>query len=225
MASPFDLTSFPGFKSFGIERYDTCDDDGGGFALQMSPKRSREGGPYDVMLACLLDGAKLLLADEEDEEYDTSRSQGPGRTKTKQRRKSYSKLARWDITDDSRIWMVPKYSYWYKCFIEYPDRDNPRFLKKFRLKFRIPLHNFEELAVSLEDEAVFRHWHCNHHGKAERLRSAPIPLLLLTSLQYMGRALTLDDFEELCWTDGDVIRVFLHVFLKVGRTDLYESYI
>ena len=122
-------------------------------------------------------------------------------------------------------WFQSTHTGWYKCFIEYPDRDNPRFLKKFRLKFRIPLHNFEELAVSLEDEAVFRHWHCNHHGKAERLRSAPIPLLLLTSLQYMGRALTLDDFEELCWTDGDVIRVFLHVFLKVGRTDLYESYI
>ena len=58
------------------------------------------------------------------------------------------------------------------------------------------------------------------------MRSAPIPLLvlLLTSLQYMGRALTLDDLEELCWTDADVIRVFLHVFLKFGRTDLYERY-
>ena len=110
-------------------------------------------------------------------------------------------------------------------FIKYPDWDNPRFLKKFRLKFRIPLDNFEELAASLEDEAVFRRWHCNHHGNADRVRSAPIPLLLLTSLQYMGCALTLDDLEELCWTDGHVIRVFLHVFLKFGRTDLYERYI
>jgi hypothetical protein len=109
MASPFDLTSFPGFKPFGIERYDTCDDDGAVFALQMSPKRSREGCPYDSMLARLLDGTKILLADEEDEEYDTSRNQGPGGRKTKQRRKSYSKLARWDVTDDSMIWMVPKY--------------------------------------------------------------------------------------------------------------------
>ena len=41
----------------------------------------------------------------------------------------------------------------------------------------------------------------------------------------MGRALTLDDLEELCWTDGNVIRVFLHVFLKFGRTDLYKRYI
>ena len=64
MVSPFDLTSFSGFKSFGIERDDVCDDDGAVFALQMSEKRSREGGPYDAMLARLLDGAKLLLADE-----------------------------------------------------------------------------------------------------------------------------------------------------------------
>ena len=109
MASPFDLTSFPGFKSFGIERDDVCDDDGAVFALQMSNKRSREEGPYNAMLARLLDGAKLLLADEEDEEYDTSRNQGPGGTKIKQRRRSYSKLARWAVTDDIRIWMLPKY--------------------------------------------------------------------------------------------------------------------
>ena len=44
-------------------------------------------------------------------------------------------------------WFQSTHTGWYKCFIEYPDRDNPRFLKKFRLKFRIPLDNFEELAA------------------------------------------------------------------------------
>ena len=83
MASPFVLTSFQGFKSFGIKRYDTCDNDGAVFALQMSEKRSRGKGPYDAMLACLLNGAKTLLADEEEEEYNTSRNQGPDGTKTK----------------------------------------------------------------------------------------------------------------------------------------------
>ena len=52
MDSPFDLTSFPGFKSFGIKRDDRCDDDGAVFALQMSKKRSI-GVPYDSMLAHL----------------------------------------------------------------------------------------------------------------------------------------------------------------------------
>ena len=41
----------------------------------------------------------------------------------------------------------------------------------------------------------------------------------------MGRTLTLDDLEELCWINVDVIRVFLHVFLKFGRTGLYKRYI
>ena len=41
----------------------------------------------------------------------------------------------------------------------------------------------------------------------------------------MGHALTLDGLEELCWINVDVIRVFLHVFLKFGRMDLYERYI
>ena len=65
------------------------------------------------MLVHLLDGAKaLVLAEDEDEdeeeEYNTSRNQGPDGTKSKQRRKFYSKLARWAITDDSGIWMLPK---------------------------------------------------------------------------------------------------------------------
>ena len=110
MASPFDLNSFPGLKSLHIERDDVCDDDGAVLALQMSENRSRGEGPYDAMLARLLYGAKGLLADEEEEDYYTSRNQGPDGTKTKQRRTSYSKLARWDITDDSRIWVVLKYS-------------------------------------------------------------------------------------------------------------------
>ena len=182
MTSPFDLTSFPGFISFGIERDDVCDDDEAVFALQVGEKCSRGEGPYDAMLARLLDGAKALLAEDEEEEYNTSRNQGPDRTKRNRRRKSYSKLARWAATDDSRIWMLPMYSYWYKCSIEYPNRDNRRILKKFQLKFRIPHDSFEELAASLKDEDVFRRWHRDHHGNANRVRSAPIPLLLLTSL-------------------------------------------
>ena len=64
MASPFDLTSFLGFKSFVIERDDICDNDGAVFALQMSEKRSKGEGPHDAMLARRLDGAKTLFADE-----------------------------------------------------------------------------------------------------------------------------------------------------------------
>jgi hypothetical protein len=86
MSSPFDLTSFQGFKSFVIERDDVCNNDGAVFALQICEKRSREEGPYDAMLARLLDGAKALLAEDEDDEYYTSRNQGPDGTKRKQRR-------------------------------------------------------------------------------------------------------------------------------------------
>ena len=121
----------PPFKASN-PRDDVCDDDGAVFALQMCEKRSRGEGSYDAILARLLDGAKVLLAEDEDEGYtNTIRNQGHDGTKGKQRRKSYSNLARWAITDNSRILMFPKYSYWYKCFIEYPNRDNQRFLKKF----------------------------------------------------------------------------------------------
>ena len=70
MASPFDLTSFQGFKSFGIKRDDICDDDEAVFAHQMSEKCFRGEGPYDARLARLLvDGDKaLLLAENEEEE-------------------------------------------------------------------------------------------------------------------------------------------------------------
>ena len=50
--------------------------------------------------------------------------------------------------------MLPRYLYWYKCFVEYLDRDNPS-------------NQFEELAASLEDATFFRHWHREHHGNAE----------------------------------------------------------
>ena len=83
MPSPFDLTSsFQGFKLFGIKRYDICDNDKAVFVLQICKKRSREEGPYDAMLARLLDGAKTLLADDEEEEKNTNRNVLPTGTVT-----------------------------------------------------------------------------------------------------------------------------------------------
>jgi hypothetical protein len=70
----------------------------------------------------------------------------------------------------------------------------------------------------------FKRWH-NGPVNASRVRSAPIPLLVWTSLRYLGRRLTFNDLEEGSWCNGDVIRVFFHKFVLHGSTALYDKYI
>jgi hypothetical protein len=224
MAHPVNLTSFRGFNSLAINSNSICDHVDTLFSLQSNSKRSREESPCDSALSWLL-SAVIALADEDEEEFIERSGQGAAGEMVKRRRVSCNRLAKWSIPDDSNIWLVPRNSFWYKYYIKYPDRLNASFLKQCRLRFRLPHTNFEEFAASLEKCDCFTRWHSNRHGNASRARSAPISLLLLASLRYIGRALTLDDLQEISFINVDVIRCFCHVFFEFGCKNLYDKYV
>ena len=72
MTSPFDLTSFRGSNSLGIDSDGICDHVAKRFLFQSNSKRSREEGPYNTVLAWLLSAVNVLS--EEDEEESNPRS-------------------------------------------------------------------------------------------------------------------------------------------------------
>ncbi len=121
--------------------------------------------------------------------------------------------------------LTPYMSQWYNYYIKNPPSiDDARFLRKFRRRFQVPHSYFVELAAELEDTEDFRTWKqgsTNCHG----IPAAPISLLLLTALRYLGRAWTLDDLSENACTSQESIRRFLHKFLDFGSTTLYQRYV
>ena len=228
MSRPFDVsTPFQRFSSNGAEQVSSnaASTTAGSGAFncphQLSTRRKRANEIDDDILALI--GAMRNYIEEEDGNPESSDDVNT-RPKEKRSRKSREGLARWTNPDGTFIRLIPSNSYWYKSYVEYPGRDDPHFLKKFRLRFRLPYPQFEELAESLEHVDCFKRWHHNTVNMS-RVRSAPIPLLVLTSLRYLGRGLTFDDLEEATWCNADVIRVFFHKFVKYGSTVLYDKYI
>ena len=70
----------------------------------------------------------------------------------------------------------------------------------------------------------FSQW---HDGKATAALepACPIPLLLLTTLRYLGRGWTFDDLVENTAMSQETIQLFLHAFLDYGSTVLYRCYV
>jgi hypothetical protein len=85
-------------------------------------------------------------------------------------------------------------------------------------------HIFKELHEHLQGEPMFRRWHIGTTIGFSDNASTPIPLLLLTSLRYLGRGWTFDDLSENTAISQHVIRDFFHVFIDYGSTTLYFLY-
>ncbi|KAI2494724.1 Plant transposon protein [Fragilaria crotonensis] len=182
---------------------------------EFSMKRARANDYDDEVLVIIALAGNCNDEQDDDAEPTIELQYNDCNTPIKRRRISRNGYARWPNPDGSYIRLVPRNSYWYKAYIEYPDREDKTFHKKFRLRFRVPYAEFEELAASLEHVDCFSRWH-DGPINASRVRSAPISLLVLTSLRYMGRGLTFDDVEEGSWINAEVIRVFFHIFTQYG---------
>lgn len=81
-----------------------------------------------------------------------------------------------------------------------------------------------ELGVIAEEDALFRRW---REGAVDAIGqpAAPLALLILCVLRYLGRGWTLDDLSENTGISEEVIRVFLHAFLLFGSTVLFNKYV
>jgi hypothetical protein len=110
-------------------------------------------------------------------------------------------------------------------YVDCPLLDNDRFNRVFRRRFRMPYDSFQALvAMAAQEDALFRRW---REGAVDAIGqpAAPLPLLILCVLRYLGRGWTLDDLSENTGISEEVIRVFLHSFLLFGSTILFNKYV
>ena len=112
----------------------------------------------------------------------------------------------------------------YNMYVESPHLDNPRFHKIFRRRFRMPFESFKALVVIAQDDPLFKRWKEGARDVAGQL-AAPLPLLILCALRYLGRGWTFDDLSESTGISEEVIRVFFHAFLWFGSTTLYQAWV
>jgi hypothetical protein len=139
------------------------------------------------------------------------------------KRKGSSVSVQWDASSWTNSQVVPpQMSLWYNlyaCPEARADTDHDeRFLKKFRHRFRCPY----PLYVELCDLAIT--WKPGTTDAVGR-ELAPIHLMILTSLRYLGRGWTFDDCEEASAVSEDVCRVFFHEFIRFGKNVLYPKYV
>ena len=95
-------------------------------------------------------------------------------------------------------------STWFMIYVKHPRVDSPRFLPEFRRRFRVPYQYFVDLNNELEGCEVFNRW---HNGAKDMcgIKAAPISILLLAALRYIGRAWTVHDLHEAPGVSEEVI--------------------
>lgn len=118
----------------------------------------------------------------------------------------------------------PRQSQWYIFYIKDPLRGDSDFESIFRLRFRLPYDVFLELVGLLQLSETFTRW---KNGSKDALgrRSAPLTLLVLCALRYLGRAWTFDDLMESTGIGKEVIRSFFHQFVEFGGSVLFQRWV
>jgi hypothetical protein len=158
-----------------------------------------------------------------DQRSDDDSSEGDEEPAVKKRRKS-KRPAMYTADDGTRRRLDARMTMWYDNYVSNPNTECPSFQKKFRRRFRLPHAKFVELSEALEESDIFSRW---KEGQKDvcHLKAAPISLLLLCTLRYLGRGWTFDDCAESCAISEEVVRVFFHCFVMYGSTVLYEKYV
>jgi len=150
---------------------------------------------------CAAAFVKCIVEDDDDDCDDR------GQPDAKRRRGERGALFYAD-TDGIRRVLPPFKSLWHNMYIDKPSLDTPQFHVKFRKRFRMPYSSYLELVEKVNNSNLFERW--KDKKDAVGNPCAPIPLLLLASLRYLGRAWTFDDLNESTAISEEVIRCFFH---------------
>ncbi|KAG7336915.1 DDE superfamily endonuclease [Nitzschia inconspicua] len=129
--------------------------------------------------------------------------------------------------------LPPTMSLWYNMYCQTGCQERMSdFHSKFRRRFRLPYDQYRELvemctADSMKEDgtSLFKRWRPGKKAALTGKPAAPLELLVLTTLRYLGRGWTFDDLEECTAISEEVIRVFFHQFIKFGSTTLYNKYV
>ena len=111
----------------------------------------------------------------------------------------------------------PKTSTWFKYYIGRPVTSK-KALRKFRRRFRLPYAAFIRLVRDARENKWFpKTERCDAIGRP----GAPLELLILGALRYLGRGWTFDDIEESTGVSEEVHRTFFYDFIRVSHHHYY----
>ena len=140
----------------------------------------------------------------------------------------------WYRDDEGKLAVLPpNKSLWYSlycCGEEIGVERQPNFHKKFRNRFRMPYVQYLQLVELCRVDSVssggspLSRWREDRSPNSSRV-PAPLQLLVLASLRYLGRGWTFDDLEEATAISREVLRKFHHAFIEFGARVLYPMWV
>jgi hypothetical protein len=177
--------------------------------------------PMRYLHMLMTDGDDELDSMAEDSLNNETDLHHGGATKEKKTREKRIILAR--RTPEGELEEIPPTeSLWWHMYVSCPQYDDPKFIRKFRRRFRLPYTQFTTFVEEAKKENWFPRW----MGKdATGKNASPLELLILGAFRYLGRGFTFDDLEEVTAISEEVHRQFFHKFIEVGSTTLYEKYV
>ena len=105
-----------------------------------------------------------------------------------------------------------------------PKLNSAKFNHKFRKRFCLPYLSYLDLVNMCKQSAYFDQW-SKHAAPKKYKKGAPLELLVLCVLRYLGRGWVIDDLEEQTCISYKTICAFIHRFIEWGSTELYEEYV
>ena len=112
-------------------------------------------------------------------------------------------------------------STWYKTYIR-RQPTSKKALEKFRRRFRLPHCKFLKLIALAREKNWFPR---AEKADASGRPGAPLELLVLGALRYLGRGWTFDDIEEETGISEETHRRFFHDFIRVGSTFMFALWV
>lgn len=180
---------------------------------------------YEQMLEMIDDDTDTILDNmiallQEDSEEEANYSPPKKRQKRSCFRKQMNKMR--DPTTGAIVEITPRMSSWYQTYVLTPDIESPKFVNRFRRRFRCSYDNYKKLLDLVSNDLMFQRW-CNQDAAGRD--PSPIELLLLGALRYLGRGWTFDDLEENTSISEECHRQFFHKFIRWASTELYKLYV
>lgn len=159
---------------------------------------------------------------EKRREAERLSSARPERVEKKKRRSpTPSNFMRRDSATGQLVPFKPEDSNWYNMYVvSSPQTDAQH--KKFRRRFRMPYQSYLNF---LEDARTENWFPKTGKPDATGKPGAPLELLVLGALRFIGRGWTFDDLEEATAISEERHRRFLHEFLKAGATHMYDRWV
>jgi hypothetical protein len=164
----------------------------------------------------------LVNAAISEAEEETSIDNDQQRSNRKQRSCFRNQINLQRLEDGTIIPVEPTGSTWYIAYVLSPSLDDPKFVERFRRRFRCKYSSYLTILELVKDCPMFDRW---KRTDAAGRSPSPIELLILGSLWYLGRGWSFDDLEEATSISQETHRFFFHVFISFGRNVLYPMYV